>query len=95
MIKVAVHCGSAFVKGKARNYRYYIASSFTLHQCKNGKLVWVNTGIHTNPRRSFNLCKDDAVSLASKYKELGLEVKVEKTYGSWHNRKFSAEQSLS
>ncbi len=87
MIKIVPHCGSAFVKGKARKYRYFIASVFSIKKCKSGKFVWYNIGKHTYPRRSFKLCLDDAIELSNKYKELGLDTEVIMKYGSWHNKK--------
>jgi hypothetical protein len=92
MIKIAVHCGSAHVSGKARNYRYYVASAFTLRQCKNGSLVWFNTGNTTYPRRSRRVCEKDANELAKEYSCLGLNTEVLKTYGSLHNKKYQIPQ---
>lgn len=61
---VSTHSGSAYVKGKARRYSYWVASVFETKNLKNGKTVFVNTGIHTHPRRSITLCVEDGRELA-------------------------------
>jgi len=81
MLKVAVHCGSGYVKGKARNFPYYVASLFIPRKKKNGAWIYVNSGIHTYPRRSSTLCYEDAEKLAKEYPMCS----VIHGYGSLHN----------
>lgn len=79
---VKVHCGSAHVKGKAREYAYFVASVFETHETKEGSLIWINTGISTNPRRSFSKAEREGRELASEH---GCDFKS--GYGSLHNKK--------
>lgn len=81
-LKVTVHCGSAHVKGKARNFSYYIASLFIPRKTSSGKWIYNNSGIHTKPRRSFNLCVNDAKDLVSKFPMC----EFVEGYGSLHNK---------
>ena len=77
---VRVHCGSQFVQGKARGYRYYVASLFVAYKAKNGRLLWRNSGIHTHPRRSRRLAANDGQELAQQH-----GVSFLPGYGSLHN----------
>jgi hypothetical protein len=79
---VKVHCGSAHVRGKARNYPYYVASLFKLKRAKDGHLYFVNTGISTYPRRSNLLATKDGIYLAANNDALFCP-----GYGSLHNTK--------
>ena len=67
MKAVKIHCGSAHVKGSARNYRYVVASLFEVAERKSGGHYWKNTGISTTPRRSDKLAQQDALELAAKH----------------------------
>ncbi len=82
---VKMHCGSAHVKGKAKQYRYYICSVFRLKRTKTRKLIWVNTGENTYPRRSPRLCSLDGKELARHKGCMFVE-----GYGSLHNQSFES-----
>ena len=86
---VKVHCGAAHVKGRAKNYRYYISSLFKLRKTKDGRLIFENTGVSTHPRRSFRLCEEDGLELAEKY-----NAAFEYGYGSLHNQPISQYKKL-
>jgi hypothetical protein len=79
--QVRVHSGSAFVRGKARKYKYFVASLFTVKTTKNGKNVFVNSGINTSPRASFRLAEEDGRLLAQTYDAVFAD-----GYGSLHNK---------
>ena len=79
---VRVQCGSAHVRGKARNYRYVMASLFVTRRTKSGHVVWHNTGISGPPRRSFDAATRDALALAAEH-----GASVREGYGSLHNRR--------
>ena len=86
---VKVHCGDAHVKGRAKNYRYYISSLFKLRKTKDGRLIFENTGVSTHPRRSFRLCEEDGLELAEKY-----NAAFAYGYGSLHNEGIFAYKKL-
>lgn len=86
MLMIKPHCGSHHVRGKAKAFPYYVCSVFKQHKCKNGKIVWKNTGHSTYPRRSFGLCVQDGYELAKEYEKSGKEIDVDDRYGSLHNQ---------
>lgn len=81
-LAVRVHCGSAHVKGKARSYAYFVASIFKTKTTWDGRLIWVNTGINTKPRRSMEKCEREGQDLAQVIDAMFIE-----GYGSLHNQK--------
>ena len=83
MLVVKVHNGNAHVKGRARCYKYYVASLFIPVQTKGGYWIYKNSGIHTYPRRSLRLAIQDGEKLAKKYPIC----KFVDGYGSLHNKK--------
>ena len=86
---VKVHCGSAHVRGAAKNYRYYVASLFKIRKTKDGRLIFVNSGKTTHPRRSINLCKEDGLELAEKYGAAFMG-----GYGSLHNQDATENEDI-
>lgn len=85
--KVRIHCGSAFVRGAARRWRYFVASLFEARETKAGHMVWRNSGETTQPRRSRRLCEEDARALAHEH---GAEYVP--GYGSLHNERIPPEK---
>lgn len=81
MLAVKVHSGSAHVRGKARNYPYFVASLFEAATGATGKQYWVNTGIHVGPFRSAKKAARAGERLAG---ERGAEFMG--GYGSLHRR---------
>lgn len=79
---VKIHCGSAFVRGKARRYPYFVASLFVKQQNKDGSWRWVNSGCTTTPRRSIRVTWEDAQRLAKRRGATFMG-----GYGSLHNKK--------
>lgn len=77
---VKVHGGAAYVRGKARKYPYFVASLFVKRQSANGQWRWVNSGIHTRPRRSLKLAESDGAWLAKRRGATLVE-----GFGSLHN----------
>jgi hypothetical protein len=77
---VKIHCGSAHVHGKAKQYPYVVASLFYSRLTKKGKMIWYNTGKNTAPRRSLKLCKADAEEFARSQLAMFID-----GYGSLHN----------
>jgi hypothetical protein len=86
---VRVHCGSAHVKGRARMYRYYIASLFTPVLDGKGRVYYHNAGISTEPRRSRKLVDQDATRLAQRF-----NARVIPGYGSLHNQRPSTVRRI-
>lgn len=86
---VKVHCGSAHVKGKARNYKYYVSSLFKLRKTKDGRLIFQNTGVSTHPRRSYDFCIEDGLRLAEEW-----DAVFAFGYGSLHNEGVFAYKKL-
>ena len=64
---VRVHCGSAYVRGNARRYRYLIAQLFELVQRASGRQSFQATGIVVGPFRSAVKCETEGRRLAAKY----------------------------
>ena len=61
---VRVHCGSAHVSGRARNYAYLVASLYRPYTTRDGRQVYRYAGKDTSPRRSYRLACQDAAKLA-------------------------------
>ena len=78
---VKVHCGSGYVRGSARKWRYYVASLFFSRKTKDDRLIWYNSGEVTHPRRSLVLAQEDGRKLARTY-----DAMYEPGYGSLHNQ---------
>ena len=78
---VKTHCDNAHVRGKARSYRYFVSSLFSSKTTLSGKLIWVNTGMHSQPRRSIKLAEADGQAMARYYLAMWMD-----GYGSLHNK---------
>ncbi len=79
---VRVHCGAAHVSGRARRYKYVVASLFVPKKRKaDGHWVYVNSGVSTQPRRSRVACDRDAQQLADDH-----DAVLMGGYGSLHNQ---------
>lgn len=78
---VKMHCGSAHVRGKAKNYKYLVCSLFESKTTKDNRLIWINTGISTQPRRGNLVCIEDGKELAEQKKAKFID-----GYGSLHNK---------
>ena len=89
MKAVKVHCGSAHVRGNARNYAYHVASVFERRETRDGRPIWSNTGRSTHPRRSFNLATADGRALAESTGATFVDGR-----GSLHNRPVATSHQL-
>ncbi len=79
---VRVHCGSAYVAGKARRYRYVIAQLFVPQARQDGVVTYRSTGIVAGPYRSDAKAEQAARELAVSH---GAEYMP--GYGSFHGRR--------
>jgi hypothetical protein len=52
---VRVHCGSAHVSGRARQFRYVAASLFETAVTADGRYVYRNTGLVCGPRTAARI----------------------------------------
>lgn len=77
---VKVHCGSAYVKGEARKYAYFIASLFTEYRTVDGRTIWRKTKVVVGPRRSKKMVEE--LARAAAVEECATFVPG---YGSLHN----------
>ncbi len=81
MKAVRVHCGSAYVRGKARKYAYYIAQVFRPTQRKDGIITLRSTGIVVGPYRSFQKATREGRELAREHQAIFVD-----GYGSLHGK---------
>ena len=77
---VRIHCGSAYVKGAARNYRYVIGQLFVAKRRADGVLTLRATGQIVGPFRGWDKTEAAARELAAQH---GAEFVP--GYGSLHN----------
>jgi hypothetical protein len=61
---VKVVGANQFVRGHAAKYPYYAAVLYRTRLTKDGRLIWVSTGTHSQPRRSRRLAEQDAQEFA-------------------------------
>lgn len=87
MLAVKVHSGSAHVRGKARNYPYFVASLFEAVTGAAGQQYWVNTGVCVGPFRSARKTADAGRRLAE---ERGAEFL--NGFGSLHHQPVRATE---
>jgi hypothetical protein len=61
---VKVVGANQFVRGAAARWPYYAAVLYRTRMTKYGRLIWVSTGTHSQPRRSRRLAERDAQEFA-------------------------------
>ena len=84
---VRVCCGSAYVKGAARQYRYVVAKLFVpAPRKRDGVLTYRSTGIVTGPFRSEKKACAAARELAQQHNAVVLD-----GYGTLHNQRVPAD----
>ena len=84
--KVKIHCGSAYVKGRARTYRYVIAQLFIASpRQRDGIYTYRSTGVVAGPFRGWNKAQRAAKELAERHGAEFIE-----GYGSLHGKEASA-----
>jgi len=65
---VRIHCGSAHVKGRARQWRYLVASLFVARpRARDGVLIWFNSGFSTAAYRGEGIANRAAAALAARH----------------------------
>ena len=87
--KVRIHCGSAYVRGNARNYRYVIAQLFMPRQRADGVWTYRSTGIIAGPFRGEKKCLTAALKLAAEH-----DADFIKGYGSYHGKPVPVREEL-
>jgi hypothetical protein len=76
---IRVHCGNGYVRGKAKQYSYYVAQLFRLKSTMDDRLIYESTGIFRGPFRSKEKTEREGEQWA---RELGIPF-IE-GYGSLH-----------
>ena len=77
---VKIMCGSAYVKGRARRFRYMVSKIFNEYMTKKGYIVYKAGELLAGPYRSYEKLKRETVSIC---RERNLEFR--EGYGSLHN----------